>query len=93
MMKMNFLLEYLMIMNIFSLITMYIDKNNSKRQKRRVSEAALLALGFLGGSIGLLIGMYLFRHKTRHLKFTLGIPVILLFNLLLYVLITTTILM
>lgn len=84
---MNYLLGYILVINIFSLIIMYIDKNNARKHAWRVAETSLISLGLLGGSIGLLIGMYLLRHKTKHLKFTLGIPMTLLVNLLLYVLI------
>jgi len=83
---MNFLLGYMLFINLFSLIIMYIDKNNARKHRWRISESSLFSLGFLGGSIGLLTGMYVLRHKTKHSKFTLGIPMILLFNLLLYVL-------
>lgn len=82
---MNFLLGYVLFINLFSLFIMYVDKNNARKHRWRVSESSLLGLGFLGGSIGLLTGMYVLRHKTKHSKFTLGIPMILLFNLLIYV--------
>lgn len=86
---MDFLLSFLIMINILSVIIMFLDKNNAKRQKQRVSEATLFFFGFLGGSLGLLIGMYIFRHKTKHLKFTLGIPILLLVNLAFYVLISS----
>jgi len=89
---MDFLLGYLSLLNILSLIIMVHDKRNAKNHKWRVSEATLITISLLGGSIGILMGMYIFRHKTNHLKFTLGIPLILLLNLFLYVLIYTTIL-
>jgi len=90
---MDFLLGYLLLLNIISLIIMFHDKNNAKNHKWRVSEATLLTISFLGGSIGILMGMYIFRHKTNHLKFTLGVPFILLLNLVLYVFFYTYILM
>lgn len=89
---MDFLLGYLSLLNILSLIIMVHDKKNAKNHKWRVSEATLITISLLGGSIGILMGMYIFRHKTNHLKFTLGIPLILLLNLFLYVFIYTTIL-
>ena len=89
---MYFLLGYLSLLNILSLIIMIHDKKNAKNHKWRVSEATLITISLLGGSIGILMGMYIFRHKTNHLKFTLGIPLILLLNLFLYVFIYTTIL-
>lgn len=90
---MKWLLGYLILLNIFSLSVMIRDKRNAMNHKWRVPESTLFSLSFIGGSIGILTGMYIFRHKTNHLKFTLGIPLILLFNLFLYVFIYTYILM
>ena len=56
---------------------MLVDKLKAKRGAWRIPEATLLAVAAAGGSIGSLIGMKLFLHKTRHLKFTIGIPLIL----------------
>ena len=64
-------------------VTMLIDKYKAKKKLWRIPEATLLTIAVLGGSIGSLIGMYTFRHKTKHLKFTLGIPAILIGQLLL----------
>ncbi|MBO1263857.1 DUF1294 domain-containing protein [Proteiniclasticum sp. SCR006] len=83
---MNYLFGYILFINIFSLIIMHIDKNKARKHRWRVSESSLMILGFLGGSIGLLVGMYALRHKTKHVKFTLGVPMLLLLNLLIYVL-------
>ena len=56
---------------------MLVDKWKARKNRWRVRESTLLLIAALGGSVGSLLGMYLFRHKTRHLKFTLGIPLIL----------------
>ena len=56
---------------------MHVDKWKAKKNRWRVRESTLLIIAALGGSIGSLAGMYLFRHKTQHLKFTLGVPLIL----------------
>ena len=56
---------------------MLVDKWKAKKNRWRIRESTLLTVAALGGSIGSLAGMYLFRHKTQHLKFTLGIPLIL----------------
>lgn len=56
---------------------MLADKIKARRGHWRISEATLMLTATLGGSIGSLAGMYLFRHKTRHSKFTVGIPIIL----------------
>lgn len=56
---------------------MLVDKWKAKKNRWRIRESTLLIVAALGGSIGSLAGMYLFRHKTQHLKFTLSIPLIL----------------
>jgi uncharacterized membrane protein YsdA (DUF1294 family) len=62
---------------------MLIDKQKARKKKWRIPEATLMGVAALGGSIGSLIGMYTFRHKTLHKKFTIGIPAILIAQLLL----------
>jgi uncharacterized membrane protein YsdA (DUF1294 family) len=57
---------------------MLADKNRAKKKLWRVPEAVLFTLALLGGSLGIWAGMYLGRHKTRHLKFVVGIPLILI---------------
>lgn len=74
---MKLLLYYLLIINAAGLLLMLVDKWKAKKNRWRVRESTLLLVAALGGSVGCLIGIYLFRHKTRHLKFTLGIPLIL----------------
>ena len=74
---MKLLLYYLLIINAAGLLLMLVDKWKAKKNRWRVRESTLLLVAALGGSVGCLIGMSLFRHKTRHLKFTLGIPLIL----------------
>lgn len=74
---MRYLIYYLLLINALAFLLMRIDKQKAKKQKWRISEAALLGTAALGGSIGALFGMYLFRHKTRHKKFTLGVPALL----------------
>ena len=74
---MKLLLYYLLIINAAGFLLMLVDKWKAKKNRWRVRESTLLIVAALGGSIGSLAGMYLFRHKTQHLKFTLGIPLIL----------------
>ena len=71
------LTAYLVLVNAAAFILMLLDKQKSRRSAWRISEATLLGVAVIGGSIGAILGMYLFRHKTRHLKFTLGLPLIL----------------
>ena len=71
------LLVYLVLVNAAGLLFMFVDKQKAQRGQWRIPEATLMLTAAIGGSVGSLLGMYLFRHKTRHLKFTLGIPLIL----------------
>ncbi len=72
---------YLAVISLISVIVTAADKQFSKKQgRRRVPEATLLLYAAFGGSAAMLITMLLIRHKTRHIKFMLGIPLILLFQ-------------
>ena len=81
----HLVLLYLIIINAAELLLMLADKLKAKRGVWRISEATLMGIAAVGGSIGALAGMYLFRHKTRHIKFTLGIPALLLVQITLAV--------
>ena len=74
----HLVLLYLIIINAAAFLLMLADKLKAKRGAWRIPEATLLGVAAIGGSIGALAGMYTFRHKTRHMKFTLGIPLILI---------------
>lgn len=80
---MKLLILYLLIMNAAGVASMLVDKLKAKKKLWRIPEATLFAIALLGGSTGSLVGMYLFRHKTKHLSFTLGIPAIIAVQLLL----------
>lgn len=69
---------YLLIINAIAFCLMLIDKYKARKNLWRIPEATLISTALLGGSIGALIGMYTVHHKTRHIKFTVGIPLILL---------------
>ena len=73
----HLVLLYLIIVNAAAFLLMLADKLKAKRGAWRIPEATLMGMAAIGGSVGALAGMYLFRHKTKHIKFTLGIPVIL----------------
>lgn len=81
----NILFYYLILVNIIAFITIYIDKQKAIKHKWRIKESTLFLLSIIGGSIGTLLGMYTFRHKTKHLKFTLGIPLIIIIQILIFI--------
>lgn len=70
------IIGYLICMNLAGLSSMGIDKRRAIRHQWRISEATLFLIALLGGSLGSIIGMQLFRHKTRHWYFVWGMPVI-----------------
>ena len=74
---------YLAAINVITFIMFGADKARAVKGKWRISEAALILAALLGGSIGALAGMRIFHHKTRHRKFTVGIPVILVLQIVL----------
>ncbi len=73
----QYILIYLAIMNLVGFLLMGIDKAKAKRHAFRIPEATLFLVAAFGGSIGSIIGMYTFRHKTKHKSFVIGMPVIL----------------
>ena len=73
---MTCLLIYLALINAFAFAAMGIDKAKARRRARRIPEVTLLLLAAVGGSVGAILGMLLFRHKTRHAAFFIGLPVI-----------------
>ena len=68
---------YWIIINVAGFALMDIDKAKATRHEWRIPEATLLMAAILGGSVGAWIGMYTFRHKTKHIRFVVGIPFIL----------------
>ena len=75
-MLMTILQTYLILINACSFLLMLADKQKARRRTWRIPENTLIGVSLLGGSIGAIAGMYLFRHKTRHPKFTIGLPLI-----------------
>ena len=74
---------YLVCINLAAFALMGVDKRHAQRRQWRVPEKLLFLAALLGGSAGAWAGMYVFRHKTRHWYFVVGMPVILLAQLLL----------
>ncbi|MCP1102245.1 uncharacterized membrane protein YsdA (DUF1294 family) [Aequitasia blattaphilus] len=75
------IIGYLLIINLITFIAFAVDKNNARKQRWRIRVTTLLGLSFIGGSLGGLLGMYLFRHKTQKKAFTIGIPFMLIMQL------------
>ena len=76
---------YFISVNLLGFALMGIDKHKAKKRAFRIPEATLFLIALIGGSIGSIIGMYAFRHKTRHRSFVYGMPFILLVQIALIV--------
>lgn len=74
---MKIILIYLLIVNAAGFLVMTIDKLYAKKNMWRIPEKTLMGVAAIGGSIGVLIAMYTVRHKTKHMKFVIGVPLIL----------------
>jgi len=81
---------YFLIMNILGFSLMGIDKWKAKKGAFRIPESTLFIIALIGGSIGSIIGMYTFRHKTRHWYFVYGMPAILILQLVLVLFLTNS---
>lgn len=79
------LIIYLIIINLFAFFAMLIDKKKAEKGRWRIKESTLLVLAVIGGSIGEIIGMYTFRHKTQKARFFIGIPVIIVLQILIII--------
>lgn len=72
---------YLFLINVLGYLLMLADKHKARKKQWRIPEATLMSVAALGGSVGSLLGMYHFRHKTKHPKFYIGIPLLLLLQI------------
>ena len=88
-MLIKILLVYLLIVNALGFILMLVDKIKAKKNLWRIPEATLFLVAAIGGSIGSLLGMYTFRHKTKHIQFIVGMPLILAAHIVIAILILT----
>lgn len=80
----NALKYYLVIVNILAFILYGLDKQKAVRKQWRIPEVQLLGIAVIGGSIGAILGMQFFHHKTRKWKFKIGVPVFLALQLIVY---------
>lgn len=74
---MKYIPIYLIIVNAIAFLLMLADKRKAKKKQWRIPEKVLFGSAIIGGSIGAILGMYTFRHKTKHTSFTVGMPIIL----------------
>jgi len=82
---MDLLLVYLLIINALGFVLMLVDKRKAVKKLWRIPEATLFGVALLGGSPGVYCGMYAVRHKTKHPTFTMGIPLIMAVQIILFV--------
>ena len=73
---------YLVVINVVAFLAFGLDKLKAKADAWRIPEKTLLGLAIIGGSVGAILGMRTFRHKTRHKQFSVGLPVILAVQLI-----------
>ncbi|NLK75066.1 MAG: DUF1294 domain-containing protein [Clostridiales bacterium] len=76
------LVVYLLVINLVGFMSMAIDKRRARRRQWRIPESTLLIIAFIGGAFGSFLGMQILRHKTKHLKFLLLIPLALIIHIL-----------
>jgi uncharacterized membrane protein YsdA (DUF1294 family) len=80
--KMNkYILLLITAVNLYAFLLMYIDKRKAKKHQWRIPEARLFITAACFGSLGILLGMYIFRHKTKHWKFVIFVPALLIVNI------------
>jgi uncharacterized membrane protein YsdA (DUF1294 family) len=82
---MEYLVYYLLIINALAFLLMYVDKRKAQKNLWRIPERVLLGTALIGGSLGAMAGMQIFRHKTLHFKFIIGVPVMLTGHILLLI--------
>ncbi len=78
------LILYLVVINLTAFFLMYADKKKAQKQKWRIRESVLFLSAALGGSVGAICGMYIWHHKTKHWYFVIGMPLILVLQILLF---------
>ena len=79
---------YLVFINVLGFLLMGMDKRKAKKHLWRIPEKSLFLAAVLGGSIGSILGMYVFRHKTKKMIFVIGMPVILILQVIAAILFT-----
>lgn len=77
----KYILIYFILINLLAFIMFWFDKRAAQNSQWRISEKALIIVSMLGGTVGSLVSMNVFRHKTKKIKFILGIPIILVLQI------------
>lgn len=80
-----------LFVNTLGFILMYVDKKRAIKHKWRISENTLITVAFIFGSLGVYLGMTVFRHKTKHLKFKVFVPVFLIIHICLIIYLCSTV--
>ncbi|WP_026906414.1 DUF1294 domain-containing protein [Paucisalibacillus globulus] len=78
------LLYYIGFANLLGFVLMGIDKKKARNRERRIPERTLWGVAILGGAIGSLVGMNVYRHKTKHTSFKIGMPILIVIHIILY---------
>lgn len=76
------ILIYVLVINIIGFLIMFIDKRKAEKGKWRIQEKTIFIITALGGGIGTIMGMYVFRHKTKKIQFTVGLPTITILEII-----------
>ena len=82
---MKIIIPYLILINAFAFLLMLVDKHKAQNNLWRIPEAILLGVALVGGSVGTYGGMRLCRHKTRHPKFYIGVPVMMVIHIIAFI--------
>lgn len=86
--KMKLLLIYLLIINLYGMGLIIADKTKARKGSWRIPEKRLFIVGLFGAAVGMFISMNIIRHKTKHISFMLGFPVMIGLHIALYILLT-----
>lgn len=86
---MKLLITYLILINALGICFMLADKIKARKNRWRIPEATLIGIALFGGSLGVIIGMRLFRHKTLHPKFSIGVPLVFALQLIAGIIVVT----
>lgn len=79
------IIGYIIIINLIAFLLMFIDKKKAQKGKWRIQESTLLIFALIGGSIGCILGMYTFHHKTKKPRFYIGVPIIIILQVLIII--------